>query len=552
MKQAIDIRHSAIVADHDPKRRAATAGILRQAGFAVEVAAESASLAMLLSEGTHHILVADSALAIISTSVPVLLMADAADSITAQHIVADYTTAAAAPGELAMRATALIARNAERLAVRERAATLREGIRSVTASMRSTNDAQQIADTLVRGLSECFEADHVRLVIFADQRIGALDAEWIRPAGRTLPAQAWKDRAPLKALSDQLWEHAEVLLGGGDQNTGHQDHARLLPPGILPSARSGFTPGGPTLLVPVGEGSSALGILQIAPLSSHGHWGATELGLVQHVVGNAAYSLLQSHLIARQQEVLQRLRQLDQAKLDFLSTVNHELRTPLTSIVAYLDLLQDGSAGPLSADVHRMLDIISRNATRLSDLVGNMLGASNSAPEGNHITSAPLNLGRTLQLVTLALRPLAEQQGVTISYTDETLDVEIPGDEVQLQRLFTNIVSNAIKFTPTGGSIHVTSQLPRLGMAGRIPDGGPAVEIRVIDSGVGIPPEELPEVFTRFYRASNAMNGAVPGSGLGLAICEGIVRGHGGDISVTSTLGKGTQVRVRLPFEPPE
>ena len=115
-------------------------------------------------------------------------------------------------------------------------------------------------------------------------------------------------------------------------------------------------------------------------------------------------------------------------------------------------------------------------------------------------------------------------------------------DEVQLQQVFTNLVSNAIKFTPGGGQIDVVSGTQADA------DGTRWATISVSDTGMGISSDEIAHIFTRFYRASNAMSGAVPGTGLGLAITQDIVQRHGGRIDVTSELGVGTTVTVKLPL----
>ncbi len=115
-------------------------------------------------------------------------------------------------------------------------------------------------------------------------------------------------------------------------------------------------------------------------------------------------------------------------------------------------------------------------------------------------------------------------------------------DEVQLQQVFTNLVSNAIKFTPSGGRIDVAS------VSSTETDGTRWATVSVSDTGMGISSDEIAHVFTRFYRASNAMSGAVPGTGLGLAITQDIVDRHGGRIEVASELGLGTTVTVKLPL----
>ena len=118
----------------------------------------------------------------------------------------------------------------------------------------------------------------------------------------------------------------------------------------------------------------------------------------------------------------------------------------------------------------------------------------------------------------------------------------IVADEVQLEQVFTNLVSNAIKFTPSGGRIVVSCRIDAM------TDGEPGVNVHVRDTGVGIPGEEIPHLFTRFFRASNATSTAVPGSGLGLAIAYDIVKAHRGYLAVSSELGAGTTITVQLPI----
>jgi signal transduction histidine kinase len=260
------------------------------------------------------------------------------------------------------------------------------------------------------------------------------------------------------------------------------------------------------------------------------------------VAGNAAHGLIQSHLISSQQQVVKQLQQLDKAKTDFLATVNHELRTPLTSIMAYLDMIQESTVHPVSNEVHQMLDIVVRNTERLRLLIEDMLSVSRNGDTDSSLHLTPVRLGRTLDIVTGALRPLAKLQNVTIALEPVQEDPEIMGDEVQLEQVFTNLVSNAIKFTPSGGKIRVGS------VSHAAEDGTRWASVSVADTGIGISSDEIGHVFTRFYRASNAMSGAVPGTGLGLAITEDIVKRHGGRIDVASRLGAGTTVTVSLPL----
>jgi signal transduction histidine kinase len=211
--------------------------------------------------------------------------------------------------------------------------------------------------------------------------------------------------------------------------------------------------------------------------------------------------------------------------------------------MAYLDMIQENTSDPVSHEVHQMLDIVVRNTERLRLLVEDMLSVSRNGHEESPLHLTPVRLARTLEIVTAALRPLATLQNVTIAIAPAPEDPEIQADEVQLQQVFTNLVSNAIKFTPGGGRIDVGTVLQADA------DGTRRATVSVSDTGMGISQDEITHIFTRFYRASNAMSGAVPGTGLGLAITQDIVKRHGGRIDVASELGAGTTVSVSLPIE---
>ena len=232
-----------------------------------------------------------------------------------------------------------------------------------------------------------------------------------------------------------------------------------------------------------------------------------------------------------------RLRELDRLKDEFVALVSHELRTPLTSITGYLELVLDD---PDLEDEHRrFLDVVDRNADRLLRLVSDLLLVA-------QIESGKLTLElEEVDLVDVAgqsvevLRPAADAHGI-----DLRLDVDpIPslrGDPARLGQLLDNLVSNAVKFTESGGRVVVA-----LGA------NGDDVVLAVSDNGIGIPVAEQRRLFDRFFRASTAQDRAIEGTGLGLTIVHAIVRAHGGEIELTSDVGQGTTFRVRLPVAGP-
>ena len=527
---------TALVADPDPRRLAVNAEALRDAGYTVLEARDTDSLAALLLDAEPSVIVADAFLAAVKSTAPVLVMVDLDSPAEIEAAnppgIHDCITKPPVPRELVHRATVLIDQAARRRASRQEAEGLREQLREVSAAVRATNDPQEIADHVVAGFGRTFRADHVVLATFEDPRVPPILATWRRPGLPELDQDALPGEEEARQMADALWAGTETLSADGHEAQG-RPHDK--PAAAVAGAVS-------TLAVPIGEGNSSLGIIWIAMMDRPRSWSDAELGLIQHVAGNAAYGLIQSHLISSQQQVVKRLRELDKAKTDFLATVNHELRTPLTSIMAYLDMIQESTQHPVSQEVHQMLDIVVRNTERLRTLVEDMLSVSRHGPDDGPMHLAPVHLGQTLDLVAAALRPLATLQNVTIDVDPLPEDPQILGDEVQLQQVFTNLVSNAIKFTPSGGRIEVGSE------SHAAPDGSRWATVRVADTGIGISSDEIDHVFTRFYRASNAMSGAIPGTGLGLAISKDIVDRHGGQINVASTLGGGTTVTVSLPL----
>jgi signal transduction histidine kinase len=219
--------------------------------------------------------------------------------------------------------------------------------------------------------------------------------------------------------------------------------------------------------------------------------------------------------------------------------VSHELRTPLTSIAGYLEILRDLDAGPLTAAQQQMLATIDRNTSRLRQLVEDVLTLSRIESGTFRTLRIPVNLADVIAAVVAALRPAAARADIALSLTCQGQDgsLVVAGDPGQLDRMLMNLVSNAVKFTTAGGEVRVTAGTPD----------GWAV-LAVSDTGVGIPAADLGEVFTRFFRASNAVSRSIPGTGLGLAIVRTIVDNHGGTIGIESQEGAGTTVRVRLPL----
>ena len=235
-----------------------------------------------------------------------------------------------------------------------------------------------------------------------------------------------------------------------------------------------------------------------------------------------------------------KLRELDEAKSNFLATVSHELRTPLTSLAGYLELLADGDVGPISDDQRFVLATMSRNADRLRALIEDLLTVSHIAARPLVLDLTPVNLGALVDEVYAPATVAAAERGHTLELDVYAALGAFLVDGTHLRRVVTSLLDNAIKCTPPGGRIVVGVRQ----VSG-------AVEISVADNGIGIDPHEVPRLFTRFFRTGAAMHLAIQGAGLSLAIARQIVDEHGGTINVQTSPGAGSTFTVRLPRRVP-
>jgi PAS domain S-box-containing protein len=229
----------------------------------------------------------------------------------------------------------------------------------------------------------------------------------------------------------------------------------------------------------------------------------------------------------------ERLRELDRLKDEFVALVSHELRTPLTSIIGYIQLLRDERASGLDTD--HFAEVIERNAERLLRLVGDLLFLSKMQSGQLALELRETDLASLAGQAVEEARPEAERKHIDLILTA----APVPGsvDPTRIAQLLGNLITNAVKFTPEGGTVEV-----RLGT-----EDGQAV-LSVADTGIGIPAADRERVFERFYRTEAATRRVIPGSGLGLTISRAIVDAHGGTIMVRSDGKHGSTFTVRLPL----
>ncbi|WP_183407139.1 ATP-binding protein [Nocardioides marmorisolisilvae] len=245
----------------------------------------------------------------------------------------------------------------------------------------------------------------------------------------------------------------------------------------------------------------------------------------------------------REESVVDNLRALDTAKDDFVSTVSHELRTPLASIIGSTELLEDGLAGELNPQQRQLLEVIDRNSERLLALANDLLLLAAHENTGGNGEAVPVDLRDVVMASYASVAPMLARRDLAVHTDLPTDPVTVLGDAGYLERAITNLLTNAIKFTPDGGRISTHVGLVEYG-----PQAGTSCFLSITDTGIGIPADELENVFVRFFRSSNVRADAIQGTGLGLAIVRSIVESHRGRIDVQSDPGQGTTFTVTLPL----
>lgn len=230
-----------------------------------------------------------------------------------------------------------------------------------------------------------------------------------------------------------------------------------------------------------------------------------------------------------------RLRHLEQVRRDFVANVSHELRTPLAAIKGFSETLRSGA---LTDSVNRLdfVVAIEKHADNMTALVEDLLDLT--AIESGHQPplKEPLNIGALLQEVVNGIAPVADRKKIKIDFQ---MSGELPMvlvDRRHAKQIFGNLLDNALKFNSDSGRVELRAKVA-----------GAQVQVDVVDSGIGIPPQDIPRIFERFYRVDKARSRAMGGTGLGLSIVKHLVEANGGSVLVQSTVGKGSSFTVNFP-----
>ncbi|MEE8410841.1 MAG: ATP-binding protein, partial [Myxococcota bacterium] len=250
----------------------------------------------------------------------------------------------------------------------------------------------------------------------------------------------------------------------------------------------------------------------------------------------------------------QKLQDLDRLKSNFIATVSHELRTPLTSVIGYSEMLLEGLAGDLGDEQRDYVTTILEKGESLLNLIGQVLDLSRIESGNVFMVREKVQVRDIIELALSDIRPQAERRRITLE-VDVNEDLQpIMADRDKFRRVLTNLLGNAVKFTPELGTISVKADVyevpPEEGDRFDMfePERNRHMQLQIIDTGIGIHEDKLEQIFDAFYQVDNTSTREFGGTGLGLTIVRNFITAHGGRITVKSTVGSGSTFTVVLPY----
>lgn len=239
---------------------------------------------------------------------------------------------------------------------------------------------------------------------------------------------------------------------------------------------------------------------------------------------------------AELRRAVERMGELNQVKANLISNISHELRTPLTQIVGYVDLLVRGELGPMAPEQRNALEVIRRAVQRLESLIADLLEFSSASRQGLKLKLEPVDLPQLVDDTIRRSQEKAAKAGVKVEASLPAALAPLQADREKLGWVIHQLVDNGIKFTPAGGQVTVEA----------FPDGRNEI-VCVSDTGIGIPPNRIQEIFEPFYQLDGSSTRRFAGTGLGLALVRLILNAHGAAIKVESREGSGTRFCFQLP-----
>jgi signal transduction histidine kinase/HAMP domain-containing protein len=399
--------------------------------------------------------------------------------------------------------------------------------RELAEVVHASLDLDRVVQRAVEVVGDALEVDRVHIRL-RERGAGRLVAEWCRSA----------DIASLLTVTPTDETYALVdLLGVTDEGRAVVIDDALDSERFRIQQRDAFEKSWvrAALSYPIYIGGQVGGVLVASEQRAPRKWTDGEVALMEGFAREIGRALDHARAFELQNQMVERLGVLDRSKNDFLAEVSRELRGPLASVLGYVELLTDDLADTVSDEQRHMLRVVERSGEKLLVLISNLLVMSRMEAGTFEPILAPVDVGEMVSRVCDALSPAAARGDLAVAVNLEP-GLELMADESQLERALQNLVSNAVKFTPAGGRIDVSTRS----------DAGDVV-IAVRDTGVGVPEDEQDELFSRFFSAKAAPRRETLGIGLGLYIVKQVVEGHDGSVRVMSTQGRGSTFTMRLP-----
>ena len=410
-------------------------------------------------------------------------------------------------------------------------------VREVAQAAGAALNAERIVEAAVAPIVSGFGCDALWVRAFEGRgEAPGRGARAMHPQPPLIPSDELMELATRVARETWAARRAAVVLGGHAlwELRGQSDPSQLQPGTITEHeaeltlryvAEAGCRS---LLLVPVGAGPECLGYLLLGRATEAASWTSEEVDAALEIGRDLGRAVLHARLF-------EELHQLDRYTSEMISTLSHELKNPLTAIMGHLELLENDE----EASTARSLAAMGRATLRLSGLVDDLLLLAKVADPHRPLVQVPADLGEVVACAADLLADQAARRRVTVVLRGCEAGVVTHGDPAELERMVSNLLGNAVKYSLAGGT--VTCSLEQH-------DG--VVTLRCSDEGLGISAEDQQHLFTEFYRSSNPAALEVPGTGLGLAIVRRIVERHRGEIAVESEYGRGTTFTVTLPTVP--
>lgn len=351
-------------------------------------------------------------------------------------------------------------------------------------------------------------------------------------------AMPWFHREALKALKVPVQNSVAgwVALNGKPVSVSEMDREERHFKGADQAAE--FTTRS-LLAAPIRYQGETLGVLEAVNKAGEAPWSAPDLSVLETLASYAAIVMQNTRLMGKVQKAVDELSQLDRMKSEFIAIASHELRTPLGLILGHSTFLRE----VIQADYRPQLDIIVRNALRLKEIVDNIANIDNIQSGTAILRRHRISIKRVVQEARDTFYEEARKKNISLRAEAGAEEFLVEGDAGKIALALSNLVRNSITFTNPGGNILIAAE--------QIPG---YVKVSVIDDGIGVPPQDLPHVFERFYQVEQHLTRRHGGMGLGLSVARLMIELHGGRLWAESVEGKGSNFTFLLPLQdaPPE